>query len=250
MSPIADRTVRPARMVPPLPTPSNAPSDSQLPILTGYATVLATALLWLGTGEVGSAQFSFGNSASPVAEAPVEQPWPAVEWGMQPMAPVLIGRGGLPTAIFTEDASPQFLSLDSVRGNVSMRFRVEEGAGLGPVVSIVPPSTAEGGIDRPQESKSEPGELRLGNVSFNQAADSFKMGKIDARKADDISRQFGGPGIASKDVAAGTSINAWAVVGIAALAVIVAMTIGFFENDRDDRQRRKKSRRRRHRHSS
>ncbi|MDR3403367.1 MAG: hypothetical protein P4L99_12790 [Chthoniobacter sp.] len=180
----------------------------------------------------------------------MEEPWPAVEWGMQPTAGGMGEDRGRPTLRFTEDAPPILLSLDSSWGNVVMHFRAHEDDGLGPVVSIDALPNAEGETNRPKELKPEPGALRLGNVSFNQAADSFNVGKPDDGKANDLSRQFGGTGVAAKNVVTATPINGWAIAGIAALAVVAALAIGFFENDRDDRLRRKKNRRRKHRHSS
>jgi hypothetical protein len=180
----------------------------------------------------------------------MEEPWPAVEWGMQPMARGMGEGRGQPTLHFTDDAPPLVLSLDSARGNVVMHFRAREDDGLGPVVSIDTLSVAETEKNRPNELKPEPGAPRLGNGSFNQAADSFNVGKPDSGKSGDLSRQFGGAGIPPKNVVTATPINGWAIAGIASLAVVAALAIGFFENDRDDRERRKKVRRRKHRQSS
>jgi len=147
---------------------------------------------------------------------------------MQPRAVDVAGQG------WRLGAQPSLgVTLDAAGGNIV----------------IVPPDT-EGETSAPKESKQEPGPLRLGNVSFNRAAASFNVGKPDDLKANDLSRQFGGTAVAAKNVAASSPINVWAIAGIGALAMIVAMTIGFYENDRDDRQRRKKNRRHRHRHSS
>lgn len=96
---------------------------------------------------------------------------------------------------------------------------------------------------------AEPKQWQVGNGSFNRMAQSFNLGETDVVLKDDLSRQLGKVA-GSPNVAASAPITGWAIVGIAVLVVLVAMSVAHYENDKDDRKRRKKVRRRKHRHSN
>jgi hypothetical protein len=210
---------------------------------------LAMAMLWWGRCEMKGAQSSFGNVDAPMPGAPIEAPWPAVDWGIEPTpggAEGLrwpVGKESIPG--LKSEAGPAVLSLRSAKGDVVLNFGVNQDLGLGPVVSVVAPAAVEVQMTGPKGKVASP--MRLGNVTFNQTAESLNAGAADAAKTGDLSRQFQTETI-TPNVAQSSAINGWAIAALAAIAVIIAMAIGYYENDRDDRKRRKTSRRSRRRH--
>jgi hypothetical protein len=130
-----------------------------------------------------------------------------------------------------------------------LNFAAQQDLGLGPVVSVVAPAPDQVHMTGP--NGREAGSMRLGNVTFNQLANSLNVWESGVARAGDLSRQFQTVTI-TPNVVQSSAISGWAVAALAAFAVMVAMAIGYFENDRDDRTRRRSSRKshRRHRRSS
>jgi hypothetical protein len=229
----------------------NVPSPSRPLILLGWGLALAVAMLWSAVCEVKGVQSSFGNVDAPVPRASGDPAWPAVDWGIEPAFPgneVLrspVGRESIPG--LGNDAGATVLSLRSASGDLVLNFGANQDLGLGPVVSVEAPAARE----TPGSNAKETGPIRLGNVTFNQAADSLNVWRTDTAKGSDLSRQFQTETI-TPNVAQSSSIGGWAIAALAAIAVIIAMAIGYYENDRDDRNRRRSSRksRRRHRRAS
>ena len=208
-------------------------------------------MLWPAVCELKAVQSSFGNVDAPAPGAPVEPPWPAVDWGIEPAIPgpdVLrwpVGKESIPSLVNEADAA--VLSLRSTSGDFVLNFGANQDLGLGPVVSVVAPPARETSGSKATAT----GPIRLGNVTFNQAADSLNAWNTGTAKQGDLSRQFQTQTIAP-NVAQSSSISGWAIAALAAIAVIIAMAIGYYENDRDDHKRRRSSRksRRRHRRAS
>jgi hypothetical protein len=140
------------------------------------------------------------------------------------------------------DAASVGLSLRLAGDDNVLDFAGKPDLQLGPVTSVLAPSPGEG-LAKGREASP----IRLGNVTFNQAANSLNVWKTNAPKDGDLSRQL--PVEAANRNATQTSdIAGWAIVGLAAFAIIIAMAIGYYENDRDDRTRRRSSRRKKRRH--
>ena len=210
-------------------------------------------MAFLGAIEPSWAQISVGNSLSPsttpVLPPTLDEPWPAVDLGLEPMAPDLwtLGLRSAELLQFEGQSAP---SLQFGTENVVMQFRAGENTVLGPIIDLTKslpeaPKTVAGGT----ALESEPGPWRLGNVSFNRTAESFNVGETDDVRKDDLSRQLGKVG-GSSQIATSAPITGWAIVGIAVLVILIAMAIGNYEGDKDDRKRRKKERRHRRHHSS
>lgn len=194
-------------------------------------------------------QSSFGNVDAPTPEALVKSPWPVVDWGIEPAFP---GEEGLdwpmgkePIPGLRSEAGPVVLSLPSTKADIALNFGANRDPGLGPVVSVAAPPAGDAEITK--SNGMEAGPMRLGNVTFNQAADSLNVWGSGTAKEGDLSRQLQTEATAPNVVQAST-ISAWAIVALAAFGVIVAMAIGYYENDRDDRKRRRGSRKSRRRH--
>jgi hypothetical protein len=210
---------------------------------------LGLAVFGLALSEMKGAQSSFGNVDTPKAGAPVEPPWPAVDWGIQPEGANWEGPGwpagkeSMPG--LKSEAEPVILSLRSAKGDVVLNFGAKQDLGLGPMVSVVAPPPDDVHIMGPNGSAAN--SVRLGNVTFNQLADSLNVWGSGVAKAGDLSHQFQTATI-TPNVVQSSAISGWAIAGLAGFAVMVAMAIGYYENDRDDRTRRRSSRKSRRRH--
>jgi hypothetical protein len=217
------------------------PFALRLPPLTGLGMALVVALLYVGRCEVQAAQSSFGNIDTPQAGTPVAPPWPMVGWGIEPVFPGNEKHEWI--AGLQNDAGPAVLSLRSEGGDVSMNIAAGQDLDLGPVVSVVAPPMGENATGSGQTA----GPIRLGNVTFNQTADSLNVWSSGSGKAGDLSRQFE-MATTDRNVVQSSPISGWAIAALAGLAVIIAMAIAYYENDRDDRKRRRSSGRGRRRH--
>jgi hypothetical protein len=210
------------------------------------------AIAFLGAAEVTSAQISVGSSlppsVPPVVQAAMDEPWPAVDLGLQPMAPEA-GTLGRRVVVPLQLEGPPPLALQFGTENVVMQFQAAENTVLGPIIDLGKslPETPKVAAET-AGPESQPGPWQLGNVSFNRTAESFNLDKGDDVRKDDLSRQLGKVG-GSPGIATSTPITVWAIAGVAMLVALIAMAIGNFENDKDDRKRRKKARRHRRHHS-
>ncbi len=212
---------------------------------------LAMGLLCVQTGR---AQFSTGETAAPVALPPTERSWPAVEWSLQ----LPIGESdAMGWPVFRkpkeEWGDDPFVVLDVLRfteGHHPLGGSQEtdpasgwldQGDDLGLMVAK---TLRIRGLDV-DNTGVVPVKIPLGNVAFNRAATSLNLQKIEVPKTDDLSRQYQG-GVAAPNVVHSVPIGGPAMAGVAFLAVLIALAVGYY--DRGRRRRRSRTRRPHHHH--
>jgi len=206
------------------------------------AALIAGAALSLVLDGPGRAQSSFADSTPVIVVAPMAGP-DNRSWLLDGNPTLALGEG--------PSFSMQTLAIPNQDEGLDFPLRFVPSSGwLGPVESFLPPLVDVLGVTAPQGKKTgpDPAQVQIGSVSFNRAAESLNVRKIDVPRADDLSRQFP-TAVATPNVAESVPINGWAILGITGLAVIVAVAIAHFENERRER-RRHRSRQHRHRRAS
>jgi hypothetical protein len=126
----------------------------------------------------------------------------------------------------------------------------EADEGLGLAVKPPPSPAATEEADKPSGTGAtppQPATLRLGNVTFNEMAQSVNAWKVGPARADDLSRQFQ-MGVATPNVIDAIPVSGWAAIGLGAFAIILGMVLGQYENDHEERQRQKRRRHHRRHH--
>jgi hypothetical protein len=173
-----------------------------------------------------------------------------MDWGLEPALPGAekLGWPASKESIpgLGNEATSIVFTLPSAKGDIILNFGANQDLGLGPVLSVIAPAAGENGVKSDNSGRAG-GPIRLGNITFNQAANSLNVWKSDTLKHGDLSRQSQNEA-AGLNAAQSSGSGGWAIAALAALAIMAAMAIGFYENDRDDRQRRRSSRRDRRRH--
>jgi hypothetical protein len=107
-------------------------------------------------------------------------------------------------------------------------------------------------IDADKGARSSAGSrapLQIGDVTFNQMAESVNAWKTGPAKADDLSRQFQ-PKAGASGLMGAVPTGAWLVLGIAVFAVLFGLVLGQYESDQEARKRHKRRHHHRHRHRS
>jgi len=224
------------------------------PLRFAPGVVPALLAVWLALSALGAAQFSQPQVVLPEASARVRPPWPEVDWGLLPT----IGerdafewlRNGkaIPDA---EEAFAPFMGAFALANNerlVDLNANPAAGGWLGPVDDFLVSRPGDPGTPAfdGTGTTGEPARIQIGNVSFNRTAASLDVQKVDVARADDLSR-VSGLAAPPSNVAASVPLAGWAVVGLALLAIVIAVVIGDQQNDR--RHRKHRDRHRHHRRS-
>lgn len=229
------------------------PSDFRLRLPRGAGRVLA--MIWLGAGGLGWAQSSLDTVAPPAFPPPLEKLWPTSgdEFLLGGHADRPDGGwAGERPPILPPEVAPGGFSLQFGTEHLSLHFGTEESTALGPVVDLTVPLPVAGQTtkDGKKSEETEPPAWQLGDVSFKRTARSLNLGKTDdVIRKDDLSSQLGKVG-GTKNIVASSPLTSGAIIGAVTLVAGIALAIGYYESDGDDRKRRQKARHRRRYHSS